>query len=196
MYINVTGLSGANLRIFNVEGRKQLYFREGIPPGVIRVGLPVHKSKIFISSSEPFTVQEISPLVVYDLPFHVPPETRRNYSISDIQAEAAKLPSPGRMFTDRPLVQYDPDRLKNLPQQIAAYVLRHELAHYFFTNEELTDLFATYLYLRDGYNLSGAAYALTRVLHRTPENVKRMLTQGNYLQYLNDNADNLLKVAS
>ena len=50
-----------------------------------------------------------------------------------------------------------------------------------------TDAWATVSFLNDGYNISSAIYALTKILGRSEENVKRMLAQHKLLLEISKN---------
>jgi len=112
------------------------------------------------------------------------PQVMRNYRLEDIRTIYTDLGyrngsgTPARHFVTGPnrgIIEYDRNAAEKLPQQIWEFIKRHELAHYFYDDEDLADLWALYKFAEDGYSMSQAENALVHVLDHSPDNVNRIM---------------------
>lgn len=128
----------------------------------------------------------ITPLRKPNIPFDKIPETKRKYSITDFRFVAnPNLTSPARMFTEIPVIEYNPILMQKHTEPVQKFIIYHEFGHYFFDNEILTDRWAINTFLNDGYNMSSANYGLTHVLNKeSPDNIERMKAGDEYLQQI------------
>lgn len=78
-------------------------------------------------------------------------------------------------FTNDGIIVHGPNWKKLIPP-IRLFIDLHEIGHFFYQEEENCDLYAFVNFMRLGYNRSTAYYALTSVLGRNPEALKRIKT--------------------
>lgn len=119
------------------------------------------------------TLKGIGPLVKNEIKFTLPPQERSRYKPFEIVYNKRLEGTPARIFTEAGIIEVSP-RFYEFDPQIRLFILLHELGHYFYKTEWKTDLFALYYYLQLGYNKSQAFYALSRVLHPSPQNMHRI----------------------
>lgn len=81
--------------------------------------------------------------------------------------------TPAKIYPARGVIHVSPEFLK-LPKYQQEFILEHERGHMWYQTEEYCDIFAAKRMLDRGYNESSCVYALTRVLKRSPDNVKRI----------------------
>jgi len=74
--------------------------------------------------------------------------------------------------------------MNQLSEPIKAFLICHELGHYYFDDEKTTDRWAINRFLNDGYNMSSANYGLTHILKAAPANIERMKAGDLYLKEL------------
>lgn len=175
----------------------------------IKFNLP-HVGKY--NSPTPFKVLKIVPI---EIPAKMPslPEYERN-DIKDfsIVNNFDLSGSPARMFRKEGIVELG-KRFYEMPKPIRMFILLHEVGHFFYgltdadykkaeqmgdlagndylktkraASEEKCDLFALIHYAQFGYNLSMAFYSLSKMLSRSPANIKRLKTLFNNIQKLQD----------
>lgn len=150
------------------------------------INLPSHSGLIKLDTSSGNIVStligDLKPPVI---PYLYEPETKRPYQLSDIVfKENYSIKSPARMFTDKPIVEWNPNLLKRYPKPIQKFIMWHEIGHNFFDDEQKADTWATITFLNEGWCLSSAIYALTKVLGKSSENINRMLFQNELLKKL------------
>ena len=109
------------------------------------------------------------------------PEVRRSFGLKDLKVVVAEDlgGTPAKIVVEGPeagtIYLCQKNLLNKYTQQVRVFIIIHETRHTFFNNEEKTDESAFYEYMRMGYNISGALFALTDVLRRSPATVKRMV---------------------
>ena len=81
--------------------------------------------------------------------------------------------SPASIFTDDNIIVHGPQWKEQIPP-IRLFIDLHEMGHCFYMEEYKCDLYAFVNFLRMGYNRSTAFYALSKVLHATPQNIARL----------------------
>lgn len=91
--------------------------------------------------------------------------------------------TPARIFTELTpaRIEYGA-KLKSYPMQQRMFILLHELGHMRYATEHKADTWALRQFLQMGLNASQAFYALSNILHRSPQNIARMKTLFSHLQ--------------
>lgn len=118
-----------------------------------------------------------------NIPYRDATSATRPYSLEEIKlVPNTQMTTPARMFTNKPIIEFNPDYMRTFSPETRRFIMLHELGHYYHDNEEKADGWAAVEFLNTGGNLSTAIYALTGVLGRTPENVQRMITQHSLLK--------------
>jgi len=201
--LNLKGLKGATIlvelellpgakkpyyvQVRETNGKRLLYERKADSKNLV-INLPRHGDKASLIAIGPKIKQTlIIPLKPPTIPFDTEPEVKRPYKIGDFKIIAnPNLPSPARMFTKVPVIEYNPRLLGQHSEPVQTFVLYHEVGHYYFDTEELADRWAITRFLNDGYNMSSANYGLTHVLNKTPRNISRMAAGNKYLKELDN----------
>lgn len=178
------------------EGRNPIYYERKVADDTININLPVHPKKVILTTEEG-RVKDVlqGPLTAPQIPYFDAPTRKAPYEPEDIVYEPKwDMESPARIFSNKPLIQYNPDKINKLPEPIKRFIFMHELAHLYFgkelplkEREMKCDTWAAITFLNQGWNLSSAIYALTQVLNRNKVNVARMLKQRDLIRYLSDN---------
>lgn len=75
-------------------------------------------------------------------------------------------------------------RFQTLPFQVQKFILEHEKAHCFYSDEFSCDKWALNSYLQQGYNATQAFIALDQYLSKAPENIQRIKAVYNQLKTL------------
>ena len=102
------------------------------------------------------------------------PERQREKPIQIVfNPELDENSTPARIFTELGVIEIGKKFLP-LPPQQKMFILLHEYGHLFYKDEHKTDIYALKNYLQLGFNPSQAFRALSEVLHRSPENLKRI----------------------
>lgn len=166
----------------------------------------LHPDEYF--SNVPIEVVKKVPVEIpKDLPAYPEPERnglfKNNFSIVD---NFSLENTPARIFTKQGVIEVS-RMYYDLPKPIRAFLLLHEIGHFFYgvtdsdieyansiTNgeqwlkdkaqksEEKCDLFALINYLEMGYNRSMAFYALSHILKHSKENEERLKSALNNIQ--------------
>jgi len=125
--------------------------------------------------SAPVEILSRAPLVINcPISFSDLPEFERNYPLPDQWEKDVEIGrTPGRMFAKHGLIQTG-ERFNSFPLEWRIYVLLHEIAHAKYKTEWKADTLALYWFCLLGYNHSQALYALSKVLHQSPANMKRI----------------------
>jgi len=166
-----------------------IFYERKVNTSKVQVNLPKHGKKVHLIVLGPATLDRIliTKLNKIRIPHAKKPSALRPYKLKDIVLVPNNdLDSPARIFTKYPVIEFNPKIFNKFSEPTRAFILLHEMAHYYFDKEEEADRWATIEFLNMGYNLSSANYALTHVLHKQPENVKRMITQDKFLNDINN----------
>ena len=113
-------------------------------------------------------------LVPNKVRFSLPEPERNKFKPFKIEFNQKLSGTPARIFTDAGVIEIGEKYYKYDPPT-RLFILLHELGHYFYKTEWKTDTFALYYYLKLGYNKSQAFYSLSKVLHPSENNMKRII---------------------
>lgn len=93
------------------------------------------------------------------------PKTDRNFNkhLFTIKVNPKLKQTPARIFYETGVCEVSPAFLK-LPFQFQKFILEHEKAHFFYSDEIAADMCALNSYGQMGYNLSQAFFCLDNVL--------------------------------
>lgn len=174
--------------IIKEPGKRKAHYYRKMKGSRVNVNLPVHADKmiIYVIGNPKIESIIVGRLRQKHIPINMKPDIDRSFRMSDIRIEKDnKLPSAGRFYSKKPIIAFNPKIMRSLDQPTRVFVGLHEAAHYFTTNEEKADKWATIQFLNLGYNLSSAEYALINALKRSPGNVKRMMEQFKTLYDIN-----------
>lgn len=176
-------------RPFYVEVRdpktQQRLYERGFDKERLYLNLPTASGKVcVIVVGEPKIRQYlVTDLERPNIPFDRVPTAQRPYKFTDFKLVANfELPGYARMWTDKPIIEYNPAKMAKLSEPLQRFITLHEMGHYYFDDELTTDRWTINRFLNDGYNMSAANYGLTHVLSAHPENVERMKAGDNYLR--------------
>lgn len=78
-----------------------------------------------------------------------------------------------RTFSEDGIIEHSPF-YESLPRCIQVFIDLHEIGHFFYLNENDADLYAFVCFVRKGYNVSTAYYAMDRVLKKSKQNIERL----------------------
>lgn len=82
--------------------------------------------------------------------------------------------TPARHFFKKGLIEIGP-LFYVLPFPVRVFILCHEIGHCFYSDEKKADMFACFLFLKNGYNKTTAIHSLMDVLNlRSSANVERV----------------------
>ncbi|HEX7904824.1 MAG TPA: hypothetical protein VF487_13190 [Chitinophagaceae bacterium] len=151
-------------------------------------------------SNTPFEVVKVVPIEVPDTLPGLPPYERNEIKDFVIKHNPDLTGSPARVYAKDGVVETGQE-FNSHPKPIRAFILLHEIGHFFYgltdadyvkankmpeplgrdyirkkrnESEVKCDLFALIHYLQMGYNRSMAFYALATVLSRSKDNVNRL----------------------
>jgi hypothetical protein len=148
----------------------------------LSINLPVHTQMITVSVIDGPQLESwiVVPLRKPNLKYTFNESKRidRGYTEDDIKViPVNRLPgtTPACLLIDRALCLYDVNRMASMPQQVRAFVIKHEKKHAYYDDEIETDRAALYGYLNDGYNFSSACNSLTDFLSPNKFNTQRMI---------------------
>lgn len=91
--------------------------------------------------------------------------------------------SPAQIYYEIGRCEVGP-KFQTLPYQVQKFILEHEKAHCFYSNEFSCDKWALNSYLQQGFNATQAFIALDQYLSKAPENIKRIKAVYNQLKTL------------
>lgn len=159
---------------------------------IVRINLPVHPERIIVVSVGRKIASILqSKLTPPSIPHVYPQSAKRPYHIDQVRFEQnLGYPGPARMFTNRPVIEYNPKKIASMPEPIKRFVLLHELGHQYHDDEQKTDAWAFINFINMGWLPSQATYALIHVLGRTPDNVARMLHLNKLAKYISKHGYN------
>jgi hypothetical protein len=173
-----------NLFLLNHSDGEGYYFRylDGKTPR-IKFNVPDRGSYI---ANAPFEVVKICPIEIPDhFPMLPPADRDRWKDVKEVfnPDMDSQTTTPIRIYTESGVIEYG-KRFLDYIKPIQEFLKFHEKGHLFYTNEEYCDMYALINFIRLGYNQSTAYYALSHILSRSPENIKRMKTLFNNIQKL------------
>jgi len=143
----------------------------------------VPKNPILFLSRGKLKMYYSSPFRSPRIPYQDEPTVKRNYRLEDIVLmRNYHINGPARMYTNKPVIQHNPHLMNQYSEPTKKFIFLHEVGHHFHNDESKTDAWAAVTFLNDGGNISAAIYALTKVMGRSPENVRRMLEQHELLK--------------
>lgn len=110
----------------------------------------------------------------------------RNYKANSFHVvyNANLKDTPARIFYEIGRCEVGPAFL-SLPLQWQKFILFHEKAHLFYSDEFNADKYALNYFMQKGYNFSQAKYALESVLKKSEENTNRIKTLLNIIKNAN-----------
>lgn len=129
------------------------------------------------TSKTPFKLVKSEPLKIENSPIQLYHKERHRQRPCEIvyNHNLGLTDTPARIFTQMNPARIEiGQRFKKYPPQVRMFILLHEYGHLFYKDEHKTDLFALKCYLNLGLNASQAFYALSKVLHPSPDNTKRI----------------------
>lgn len=99
--------------------------------------------------------------------------------------------TPARIYRNaNPAIIQVGARFYRYPAQVRAFIILHELGHFYYHEEDKADLWALKQFLKLGLNASQAYYALSKVLHPSPmawERMKKLLKELKKQGYVKEN---------
>lgn len=125
------------------------------------------------SANAAFTLVKIVPIEIPTRLPDLPKHERERYKEFSIVDNPTLSGTPARIFTETGIIEKG-QQFYEYPKTIRVFFLLHEVGHFFYSTEEYCDLFALTHYLKMGYNRSMAFYALSKVLKRSENNMKRL----------------------
>lgn len=128
-------------------------------------------------------IDKIVPIEIEPLNFDLPvPDRNRMKEFKIIHNPNLPLTgTPARNFTHKGIIETGL-KYKTLPFPIRLFILLHEIAHFYYKDEEKCDLWAAKMYVQKGYNNSMAYYSLSMVLNCvTDRNQDRLKNLFNHL---------------
>jgi len=111
---------------------------------------------------------KICPIRIHLLKTILPPYQRNEMKPFEIVYNANLKGTPARNFVKRGIIETGINFDKHC-KHIQKFILLHEIAHFYYINENFADLFAAKKFIADGYNNSTALYSLTTVLNSQSE---------------------------
>lgn len=182
--VQVEGVNGYyDIYVFGSNG-KWYYHRRWNEPEVT-INLPTHTEQVYVSVNKgKIKNVDIGLIQTLQVPYPDQPIRRRPYSLKDLRFyERPGITGPARISKHVPVVELNPDLMMNYPEHVQKFIQLHEAGHTFFDEEDKTDAWAAVTFVNNGYNLSTALFALTRVLNRdNPANLKRVFRQHELLK--------------
>lgn len=157
-------------KMFNSKG--QLYYFRNLDGKTPRIKFNIPDPDTY-TTEQPIEVVKVSKIEIPDKLPILPPAERDRLKKSEVKVNPTLKGTPARIFTETGLIEVSPEFLK-LPPAIKLFLLIHEEGHYFYKSEEYCDLYALVNFIRMGYNRSTGYYALSRVLSRSEQNMKRI----------------------
>jgi len=170
-------------------GTGRIWYERIYDKSKVSINLPKHSKEVSLAIVGRPTIAQyyLTDLQRLEIPYPSEIEKTRPFNISEIRvADNLEMQTPGRFYTRRPLIEFNPRMMSKYSQQVNLFIRLHELGHFFFTDEEKADEWATTTFLNLGYNLSSANQALTQVLSKSPVNMDRMYAQHEYLNAINN----------
>lgn len=167
----------------------QIFYERVYDKSKVQINLPQHSKKVILAivGRPKISQYYLTDLKRLEIPYPSPSETSRPFKISEIRVgENHHMRTPGRFHIKRPLIEFNPRMMSKYSQPVNLFIRLHELGHFYFTDEEKADEWATTTFLNLGYNLSSANQALTQVLSKSPVNMDRMYAQHEYLNAINN----------
>ena len=119
------------------------------------------------------TITKITPIEITPLPFTMPNPDRDRIKKYRIVYNPSLTGSPARNFTNIGLIETG-TKFKTYPFPVRFFILLHEIGHFYYSDETNCDLFAAKTFVKMGYNNSTAYYSLSKVLHPSETNNKRL----------------------
>lgn len=162
------------------RNRIPYYYREVEGSDTININL---KNAGDYEFSQPVELLYQGPLkIVCPVKYNELPKFERNYPLPDRWEKDIQIGrSPARMFAKHGIVETG-ERFNLLPEEWKVYILLHELAHSKYKTEWKADTLALYWFCHLGYNHSQGLYALSKVLHQSPDNKKRIMNIYNRIK--------------
>ena len=165
----------------------KLYYRRYIhnPVNAVNARFPVTPKNLTIEFFTENPIETVTtlkePCGPRDITHNIPHQVERGYTDKDLKLVVVPSVAGGGPAKhtvtgpERGTIYVGQDALNKYPQQVMAYVLTHERAHTWFNDEDKADEWAFHEFMREGYNMSQAQWALINILRRTPENVDRIV---------------------
>ena len=158
-------------KIYDSKGRLYFYRNLGANNREISVNI-AHADTYTTNSNEYITVGNFKePFMNFELP----PREKSFFRGGFKYVYNPNLKgTPARHFYKLGIIETGP-LFEQLPRPIRVFILCHEIGHCFYHDEKKADLFACYLFLKNGYNKSTALSALMDVLNlKSAANVERV----------------------
>jgi hypothetical protein len=169
-----------------LDSQGNTWFYRLVTESEVIINLPIHpEDVIIVSVNAPILSILQARLIPPKISYVYPPDAKRPYNWSEIKYIPNPIMNgPARMFTDRPLVEYNPAQLATMSEPVKRFVLIHEHGHNYHDEEHKTDAWALVTFLNQGWGLSSAIYALLHVLKRSDENVYRIIHQNELIKQI------------
>lgn len=158
-----------------VQSGKITVFRNGklhcekpFNSGKFYINLPL--AGFYSFSGFGFEFLEQTPLIKSDLVITLPePERVRRFGIVDIRYDTQSN-SPARIYSTKGIIVLNP-KFDAYSNEIKAFILLHELGHFYYQTEWKCDQYAAYHFINTfNFNTSQAFLGLDEVLHKTKNN--------------------------
>jgi hypothetical protein len=134
----------------------------------------------------PIEIVKIAPIEIPDKYPTLPPANRDRWrEVSEVYNPDMdkQTTTPIRIYSNTGVIEYG-DRFLNYIKPIQKFLKLHEIGHLFYVGESDCDMYALINFIRMGYNQSTAYYALSHILSRNAESVKRLKSILNNIQKL------------
>lgn len=158
----------------NVYLKNELYYFRNLGGKFYKIKFNVkHPGKYFIDVD--CANIKVIPIEITPLNFELPEPDRQRLKPFQFIYNSELTGTPARNYTNTGIIEYS-SYFKTLPFPLRLFILLHEIGHFYYKDEENADAYAAKVFIDNGYNESTAIYALTKVLHPTDKNEKRILS--------------------
>lgn len=149
------------------------YFERFLDGKTPRIKFNIPNPGMYVTPNS-IEVVKISDIEIPSTTYILPPFERDRIKDFTIINNPNLHNTPARVFTHEGIIEKG-SQFRNYSSPMQVFFLLHEVGHFFYRTEEYCDLFALVHFLKMGYNMSTAMYALTTVLRRNKQNRDRVL---------------------
>lgn len=177
IYIKFNGNLPRKFELLDNRGR--LYFERYLDGKTPRIKFNIPNAGVYQTANNIEIVKRVD-IELPSFDFDLPPFERDRIKDFTIVYNPALHNTPARVFTHEGIIEKG-SKFNIYTQPMKVFFLLHEVGHFYYKTEEYCDLFALTHFLKMGYNMSTAMYALTNVLRRNKQNRERVLFIYNHL---------------
>jgi len=128
----------------------------------------------------------------FNVEYEMVPKVKRSFTVEQVKIVWVDnmAQTPAKICVDGPdagVMTLSRAAAACIPQQQWAFIVNHEFQHVNFDDEAETDQAAFYEFMKQGYCVSQAFFALVNILGRSPENVVRMISMFKTAKNFNEN---------